>query len=369
MMGIWIARLQNLKRKPIVLIMMTVMTLVMAYVLGASSNGKMSISVAMDGSETTQAVLERLNEDAGYLFREITEEELQQKAKKDIRMVGILLNETSYTVLAASESDSVRNLSLHIESAYKDISFKQRVIDVGGEETWTAVTNSIQDDQAFSLQMEAMDESEVFRYDNALQSLFGFMLFFVFYTVSINVQFILDDKRSGVWNRLKLASISRFQLYFSHLSFSYAIGFIQMLLVLFVFRFILKTNMYDGFWNVIIIAAIYVLIVMAFSVLVISLVKTVSQSSVVISLAAVAFAMIGGAYWPLEIVQSEGLLAIRWVSPVYYAMEAMKRVTVYEETLSSVWMYLSLMVAIAIMLLMVGITLLEKRTERFHSSE
>ena len=315
MTGIWIARFRNLVRKPVVFIMMTVMTLVMAYVIGSSSNGQMSVSVAVDGSKTSQSVLEKLKEDEGFLVREITKEELQQKAKEDIRMVGIALKETSYTIFSASDSDSVRKLSLVVESAYSDISFKQQVILAGGEGAWEELEVSLQENQAFLIQTEAMDESEVFRYDNALQSLFGFMLFFVFYTVSINVQFILDDKRSGVWNRLKLASISKFQLYFGHLSFSYIIGLIQMLLVLFVFRYVLGTNMYDGFGKVVIIAAFYVLLVMAFSVFVISLVKTVSQSSVIISLVAVAFAMIGGAYWPLEIVQSEGLLAMKWVSP------------------------------------------------------
>ena len=84
---------------------------------------------------------------------------------------------------------------------------------------------------------------------------------------------------------------------------------------------------------------------------------------------AVAFAMIGGAYWPLEIVESEVMLVLKWISPVFYAMEALKRVTIYEETLSSVWTYLSMMVGLAVIMLVVGITLLEKRTERYHSSE
>lgn len=369
MKGIWIARFLNLKRKPVVLIMMTVMTLVMAYVVGSSSNGKMSVSVAVDGTETTQAVLEKLKEEDGYSLIEITAEELQQKAKKDIRMVGIGLKENSYTIYSASDSDNVRNLSLRIESAYSDISFKKQVIQVGGVEAWKDIEISLQEDQAFHIQTEAMDESEVFRYDNALQSLFGFTLFFVFYTVSINVQFILEDKRTGVWNRLKLASVSKFQLYVGHLSFSYIIGLLQVMLVLFVFRYVLGTNMYGGFWKVGIIAAIYVLLVMAFSVFVISLVKTVSQSSIIISLVAVAFAMIGGAYWPLEIVQSEALLAMKWISPIYYAMESMKQVTVYEGTFGSIWTYVSMMVVIAIVLLIVGISLLEKRTERYHSSE
>ena len=60
---------------------------------------------------------------------------------------------------------------------------------------------------------------------------------------------------------------------------------------------------------------------------------------------------------------------MKWISPIYYAMESMKQVTVYEETFGSIWTYVSMMVVIAIVLLMVGITLLEKRTERYHSSE
>ena len=369
MKGIWIARFLNLKRKPVVLIIMTVMTLVMAYVVGSSSNGKMSVSVAVDGTETTQAVIEKLKEEDGYSLIEITAEELQQKVKKDIRMVVRLKTCFLMNRQSASDSDNVRNLSLRIESAYSDISFKEQVIQIGGVEAWKDIEISLQEDQAFHIQTEAMDESEVFRYDNALQSLFGFTLFFVFYTVSINVQFILEDKRTGVWNRLKLASVSKLKLYVGHLSFSYIIGLLQVMLVLFVFRYVLGTNMYGGFWKVGIIAAIYVLLVMAFSVFVISLVKTVSQSSIIISLVAVAFAMIGGAYWPLEIVQSEALLAMKWISPIYYAMESMKQVTVYEGTFGSIWTYVSMMVVIAIVLLIVGISLLEKRTERYHSSE
>ena len=47
----------------------------------------------------------------------------------------------------------------------------------------------------------------------------------------------------------------------------------------------------------------------------------------------------------------------------------MKQVTVYEGTFGSIWTYVSMMVVIAIVLLIVGISLLEKRTERYHSSE
>ncbi|KQL34960.1 MULTISPECIES: ABC transporter permease [Bacillaceae] len=368
MKGIWIARLQNLKRKPLILISMTIMTVIFAYVLSGSVGSKLSLLIATDESKMSKEVLERIQIEEDYAITVLSEQELQDTIKEKRDTIGVLLNEKTYSVLADTESDVVRNLSLNVETIYNELAFQYQIIDVGGESKWEEVEKGLEN-PAFQIKEASMDESKVFRYDGALQSLFGFMLYFVFYTISINVQFILEDKRSGVWNRLKLASISRFQLYFGHLSFSYLIGLVQMLLVIFVFRFIVGTNMYGGLWKVIVICSFYVLLVMAFSLFVISLVKTVSQSSVIISLLSVAFAMIGGAYWPLEIVQSEGLLAMKWLSPIYYGMEALKRVTIYGETLSNVWTYVSMMLLLGVILLAVGITLLEKRTERYHSSE
>ncbi|WP_185907924.1 ABC transporter permease [Psychrobacillus soli] len=369
MKGIWLARLQNLKRKPLVLISMTVMTVIFAYVLSGGVGSSLTLLVATDDSDMSNRVLEILEKEDGYTITVLTEAELQKVMKDKRDKTGLLLREKTFSVLADTESDIVRMLSLEIETIYNELAFQDQVIALGGESKWDEVEKGLVEAQSFQVNKSSMDESQVFRYDGALQSLFGFMLYFVFYTISINVQFILEDKRSGVWNRLKLASISRFQLYFGHLSFSYVIGLIQMLLVILVFRFLIGTNMYEGFWKVVIICSFYVLLVLAFSLFVISLVKTVSQSSVIISLLAVAFAMIGGAYWPLEIVQSEGLLAMKWISPVFYGMEALKRVTIYGETLGGVITYISMMILLATLLIVIGITLLEKRTERYHSSE
>ena len=235
--------------------------------------------------------------------------------------------------------------------------------------TWVEIEKSIEENEAFQVKMDAMDESQVFSYDNALQSLFGFMLFFVFYTISINVQFILEDKQTGVWNRLKLASVSRFQFILGICPLVMLSDSCKFCLFYLMFQIYFRCQYVRWFWKVVVIAAIYVLLVMAFSVFVISLSENSESEQCYYFVACSCFAMIGGAYWPLEIVQSEVMLVLKWISPVFYAMEALKQVTVYEETFSSVWTYLSMMVGISNIMLVVGITLLEKRTERYHSSE
>ena len=369
MKGIWIARAQNLKRKPLVLLTMTFMTVVLAYVLSGGVGGQQAIFITNDHSKTSSDVLDKLKSLEDYSFHPLSKTELEEKIEGDPDLIGVLLTESTYTVLSSAETDVVRNVSLVIEAAYNEMAFEKRIVEVGGRDKWNEVNRILDDEEAFEIEISAMNEKQTFRYDGALQSLFGYMLFFVFYTISTNVQFILEDKRTGVWNRLKLASISRTKLYFGHLSFSFLIGFLQMLLVLLVFRFIVETNMYGAFSEIIIISSIYVLLVLAISLIIISLAKTVSQSGVIVSLLAVAFAMLGGAYWPLEIVQSEGLLNMKWLSPIYYAMEALKRVTIYGETISAVSAYLWMMLLLAATFIAGGIYLLEKKTERGHSSE
>lgn len=369
MKGIWIARAQNLKRKPLVLLTMTIMTVVLAYVLSGGVGGQQAIFIANDHSETSIDVLDKLNSIKDYSFQSMSNIELEEKIEGDPDLIGVLLTESTYTVLSSAETDVVRNVSLVIEAAYNETAFEKKVVEIAGMDKWNEVNRMLSVEEAFEINISAMDEKQTFRYDGALQSLFGYMLFFVFYTISTNVQFILEDKRTGVWNRLKLASISRAQLYFGHLSFSFLIGLLQMLLVLLVFRFIVGTNMYGAFWEIVVISSIYVLLVLAVSLLIISLSKTVSQSGVIVSLLAVAFAMLGGAYWPLEVVQSEGLLTMKWFSPIYYAMEALKRVTIYGETFSAVSTYLLMMLLLAATFIAGGIYLLEKKTDRGHSSE
>jgi len=127
--------------------------------------------------------------------------------------------------------------------------------------------------------------------------------------------------------------------------------------------------MYGGLGKVIFISALYVLLVIAVSTLLISVVKNISQAGVITSLLAVAFAMLGGALWPLEIVESKLVIGLRWLSPVYYGMETLKRVTIYGETLGNVFTYLLVMILLTVVLLVVGIYLLERRVNRDHSSE
>ena len=197
MKGIWLARLQNLKRKPLVLISMTIMTVIFAYVLSGGVGSSFTLLVATDNTDMSNSVLERLQNEDDYTITVLTEAELQEVMREKRDKIGLLLQEKTYSILADTESDVVRMLSLEVVSMYNELAFRDQVVAAAGESKWEEVEKGMMEEPSFLLKKTSMDESQVFRYDGALQSLFGFMLYFVFYTISINVQFILEDKRTG----------------------------------------------------------------------------------------------------------------------------------------------------------------------------
>ena len=73
----------------------------------------------------------------------------------------------------------------------------------------------------------------------------------------------------------------------------------------------------------------YVFSIVALSTLITALVKNVQQFNAMLPIVSVSSAMIGGAYWPLEIVESKFLLTLSKINPLTYGMEVLNGVTVY----------------------------------------
>ncbi|HLR70205.1 MAG TPA: hypothetical protein VK085_02090 [Pseudogracilibacillus sp.] len=59
------------------------------------------------------------------------------------------------------------------------------------------------------------------------------------------------------------------------------------------------------------------------------MVKTIEQFNAVIPIVSVSMAMIGGVYWPLEIVASKFMLMLSKIVSITYRMEVLNGVTIY----------------------------------------
>lgn len=98
------------------------------------------------------------------------------------------------------------------------------------------------------------------------------------------------------------------------------------------------------------------------SMFLVGVVKNIQQFNALIPLISVSMAMIGGAYWPLEIVSSPVLLKLADFMPIKYGMEALKGATIYGESWGELLQPMSILILMGVVFVGIGINVMEKRS-------
>jgi len=138
-------------------------------------------------------------------------------------------------------------------------------------------------------------------------------------------------------------------------------GYLQVVIIFTVFRYIVGIDFNGKFMLALLILIPYVFAIIALAILVTALVKNMSVFNAVLPILSVSMAMIGGAFWPIEIVQSEILLALAKINPLTYGMEALNGLLIYNEPLSELLMPISILILMGVAFMGIGIHLMERR--------
>src|SRR5699024_2902569 len=122
----------------------------------------------------------------------------------------------------------------------------------------------------------------------AYHALFGFTLFFVIFTISSNVFHILDEKQEGIWDRLILSPVKNWEMYAGNFVYSFLVGYFQIMVVFFVFRYVLGDDFGGNFGAMIVGLTPYVFAIVSLCILITGFVKTGQQYNVLIATASLA---------------------------------------------------------------------------------
>lgn len=357
-------------RKPWTFVLLTILTIVFSFLLGQNFSNKLAIPVFsdMEAIEETEIWAELQKSDL-FEFEMSTKEEAEAAISEGDVIAGVELFDDSYTIYIASESANVNVLNHYIKNIYSDLYLTDKIIskvqspanmeiDMNALET---VLNESKESPLFSIKTVDFRGEDSFVYDSNLQSIFGFSLFFVIYTIGFNVISILNEKQQGVWDRVILSPVRKWQMYTANLFYSFILGYFQVVLIFSVYRYLIGFDFYGSFGETLIILIPYVFTVVALCIFLISLVKTVAQYNALLSFVAVSFSMLGGAYWPLEIVTSDILITLSKFIPVTYGMEMLKDVSINNISLSDLTQPMLLLMIIGVILMGIGINLMEKK--------
>lgn len=364
MRAILINHLQYLKRQPFAVIGMIVLTFVFALALGQVNQGA-PVEVPVYSTTLTEAeqteMIQALNAKAeNTIFVSEQETAVKEKLEKGTVDIGLQLEKDRYKLYLSATTPNTTLMEAHVANVLQSertLTTAAQRLDVSTDELREKVKES---SSLYAVSEKSFKETE-FIYDSSLQALFGFSLFFVIFTVTYTVSTVLEQKRNGMWNRMILSPLTKVQLYLGHVSFSFLLGYAQLTLVYSIFHFVLGVDLRGGYPMILLVVIPFLFAIVSLGILISALATNPRQLDAVIPLISVSMAMIGGAYWPLEIVQSEALLTLSKLIPMTYGMEMLKGATLLDWSWSQFLLPASVLFFMGVLFMGIGLNLMERK--------
>lgn len=362
--GILWVKLRLLMRNPAPLIVTTIICICLTFFIGKASFSKVDIPV-YSSLPTKQAleIVNDLSEDAPFSFSLLSKKEVEEKVMQGKAEVGIKLGEDHFILLIAGETANQavieRYVAHYYGSKHRDQVMLDRAIATGTEEEVRRELKNAKENPLLTIVPTNYSPNN--EMNQGLHVLFGYSLFFAVFTIGTNVAPLLSDRKNGIWSRLLLSPISKTKNYLSMLLFSFLLGYVQIVLIFSVFKWGMDISFNGSFGKALLVVIPYVLTIVAISLLVASLTKTVAQFNAFIPLLGVSMAMLGGAFWPMEVVTSNAIIAISKLDPITYGMELLTGAVVSNEPLSELLYPVAVLLTISLVSIIVGIQLMERK--------
>lgn len=364
MRAVFLAQWRQLLRVPWAFLAMIVMSVIMASVVGYQAVSSLPVTVLPEaGMSATQvdAWLARLGASSAFEF-EVGEERaaLERLASSGAGLV-LRLGEASWTVLAAPDDESAPALAAFVGRVYREELALRAAAEGGDVDALRAAVEARLATPALRVVTSEVAAQDDFAYDSRTQAVFGMGLFFVTFTLLFGVNAILEERRTGLWDRVIVSPASKLSMYGGHFAYTFLTGMAQLLVVYAVFRLGFGVSVGASWGVALLVAVAYVVAITALGMLLAGLVGNAQRMNVVIPIVAVSMAMLGGAYWPIEIVGNRVLLALSQALPMRHAMDALKGLAYHGWGLAQVGGDLAFMAAFALVCTALGVWLVDRR--------
>ncbi|WP_237582589.1 ABC transporter permease [Pontibacillus yanchengensis] len=320
-------------------------------------------AILMDEKEMNEAIVDGIV-DAGVVIDQSTVERLNTPNKS-----------VTFTILRTTDTAGVQLIEQAVRSAASELSTEMNVtnsilkaipndIPINLTDVSPLVQQSFSEKPPISVTAEAYQSDSEVKYDASFQSLVGFTLFFTMYTIIFTLGELIEDRQNRVLDRMLISPVSIPNIYVANFIYSFILGYIQIIILFLFGKYVLGIEWGSALGSILIILALYVMTTMAVGMLLVGMSNTMQQLSALTPIVAVSFAMLGGAYWPIEIVESQLLVNLAHITPIFHAMNALKAFVLYDQTLQDVLSSILWLSSMSMGLFIIGILLFRVRMYR-----
>lgn len=350
----------RLKREPALAIIFFLMTLAFVFFIVGTAGGE-TITVPTYSRNLSQAQMEEwidsLNDSDAFIFEIRDIETIEDEIRMSQISFALELDKDNYRFLLGHDSQYITAINQHVENVYRT---KLRIDEVNEQFPASDITRQDFIEIETRTLMEIGDANIPEGYANVIV---GMTLYFSVFTILFGLMNIAQEKKSGTWNRLITTPLRKSQIYIGQLSHYLLIGVLQIGIAFFVFHQFFNYNFGHQYLSIIVSVLAFVFAVVALGMLIIALIKSPQQLQAVIPIVSTSMAMLGGAFWPLEIVSNRILLLLGKMTPLYHGIEALKGAIVYNRGLDEILQPLSILLLMGVLLMGLGLNLMEGKRQ------
>ena len=366
MKSVFLLQWQRFRRAPIMVLSFLIMTIVFVAALAGNNPAERAPILTFADAALAQSEAEdwiaSLNEAEKFQFQLMDEKEVREAVAAGDTGLALRLMDGNYRIVLAADDMSRFVLEAFLDRKYREeLRLQQIEQQIAGSDI-REQTAAAMEEPALQVVTAIPAGTEEFQYNNQLQLLFGMTLFFSIYTIMFSLMKIVEEKKSGTWNRLILSPVGKWEIYLGHLAYSFTIGYFQIVMIFVLFKYLFNFDVGDRFGAILLIIACYTFAIVALGMLVMSLVSRPQQLQAIVPIIATGMAMVGGAFWPIELVSNNLLLAISKILPITYGLDALKGVAIYDRSWQELGEPISILLLFGVVCMGIGINLMERRT-------
>lgn len=175
---------------------------------------------------------------------------------------------------------------------------------------------------------------------------------------------LIEEKNKGTWNRLIFSPLSKTQIYLGQLLHYWLVGIGQIILTFTILQVFMRLNLGNNYIPMLVVASCFVLSIVSLGILVMGIIETPQQLNVIIPIVATGMAMIGGAFWPVEIVSNQILQFLSRLMPIRYGIEGLRGAILQEYPLSELGEPIVILLLMSVLFMGIGLNLMERVSEK-----
>lgn len=357
MMNVFILQWKRLFKQPILMLMFIGLTVLFVYFMGAvESNDSLQVQVYSEelSEQELDTWIDRLNSDESIEFQRNDAETVEEDIRMNELGFALEIEDGSYSYLAGREDEQLPVVDQHVQRIFREYYRLEEV-----REAFPDSDIAVQD--FLSVNTSAAGESAMIPY--GITVLIGMTFYFAVYTIMFLQMNLLEEKRKGTWNRLIFSPVSKTQLYLGNLFHYFLVGLAQIILSFVVLTRMLGFDLGTNYLSMAAVTIAFTFSIVSLGILLIGLVPSPQSLGAVIPIVATGMAMIGGAFWPIEIVNNRILLILAELMPLRHGLSGMLDAILQDQTVIELIQPIGAMLLMGVLFMGIGINLMERVSE------